>query len=448
MDMFNHMNEATHTDQLNIFRSWSTQRSQPNILVTKGMGSWFWDDQGNKYLDFSSQRVNLNLGHQHPKIINAIKRQADSLTSLAQIFSSEPRSQAAKMIADRTPGELNKILFTNSGTEAVENAVRMARIHTGRNKIFAMYRSYHGSTGGAISLTGDPRRWGSEPGVPGVVRFIGPYAYRSSFNASSEDEECERAINHLQELLMYEGPQNVAAIILEPVVGSNGVLVPPKRYLQHVRKICDSFDIVLICDEVMSGFGRCGEWFAVNRWSVVPDLITFAKGVNSGYVPLGGVAISSTISNTFLDTPYPGGGTYYGHPLACASAVGSIEALEEESIMSRVNLLSEELIRPTLEKICDAHSCVGEARGVGFLWALELVKDKSTKEMLVPFNAPSTESAPMKLLEKECLKRGVSVLTTANRLFICPPLNASEADITLGLAVIDEVLYIIDKLAK
>lgn len=435
-------------EQSHVFRSWSSQRSHASMMICGGEGSWFWDQNGNRYLDFSSQRINLNLGHQHPKLISAIKEQASKLTSLAQVFSSEARLRAAKLIADRTPGTLNKILFTNSGTEAVENAIRMARIHTGKSKIFSMYRSYHGATAGAISLTGDPRRWGSEPGIPGVVHFLGPYLYRSSFNSTSEQQECDFAIKHVEELLMYEGPENVAAIIIESVIGSNGVIVPPNGYLKKIREICDHHQIVLICDEVMSGFGRCGEWFAVDNWGVIPDLITFAKGVNSGYVPLGGVAISEEIAYTFLDKPFPGGGTYYGHPLACASAVASIEVFEEESILSKAKALGANLIGPKLKAIAEKHPCVGDARGIGCLWALELVKNKDSKEMLVPFNSPTEKSSPMKLLEKECLKHGVSVLTASNRLFVCPPLNSYDKDVAFGLEVIDESLLAIDKLTQ
>lgn len=445
MEQIDRTGEVYRDDRSHVFRSWSSQRGLSPLVVTGGSGSWFWDESGEKYLDFCSQRVNLNLGHQHAAITSAINRQAASLTTIAQTFASEPRSKAARLIAERAPGDLNKVFFTNSGTDAVEHAVRMARIHSGRQKIFAMHRSYHGSTGGSISLTGDPRRWGAEPGMPGVVRFFGPYLYRSSFYSTTEQEECDRAISHLEELLSYEGPQNVAAIILEPVVGSNGVLVPPDGYLVQVREICSRYGIVMICDEVMSGFGRCGEWFAVDRWKVVPDLITFAKGVNSGYVPLGGVIISDEVARTFWDRPFPGGGTYYGHPLACASAVASIEAFENESIVQRARDL-EEMIGGRLRKLEDKHICVGEVRGLGCLWALELVQDPETREMLVPFNASGPDVEPMKVLERECRRRGLWVLTTSNRLFVCPPLNTTVEDVNLGLDIIDDALDAIDLL--
>jgi len=412
--------------------------------VAGGSGSWFWDNAGRRYLDFSSQRVNLNLGHQHPRLVSAIKKQADVMTALSQIHASEPRSEAARLIAERVSGDLDKIFFTNSGTDAVEHAVRMARLHTSRHKVFTMHRSYHGATGGSITLTGDPRRWAVEPGLPGVVRFLGPYLYRSSFGAESEAEECKRSLDHLEEILTYEGPENVAAILLESIVGTNGILVPPDGYLAGIRKICDRHGIVMICDEVMTGFGRCGEWFAINRWKVIPDLITFAKGVNSGYVPLGGIAISRRIAETFADRPFPGGGTYFGHPLACATAVESIRIFEEDSILERVRRLGDEILGPSLRALADSHPSIGEVRGMGCFWVLELVKNCQTREMLVPFNAAGPDAIPMNEIEKACRDRGLWVLTHFNCLYVCPPLIISDEDARLGLSIIDEALTVAD----
>lgn len=302
-----HLRDVAADDRTHVFRSWEAQNGPDPMVVTRGEGVWFWDDRDRRYLDLSSQRVNLNLGHSHPRLVAAIEQQVRSLSTIGQIYATDVRSEAARLIAHRTPGDLNKIFFTNCGTDAVEHAVRMARVHTGRQKVFAMYRSYHGSTAGSLSLTGDSRRWAAEPGVPGTVHFIGPYRYRSSFGARTDAEECDRALAHLEELLGYEGPRNVAAILIETVVGSNGLLLPPPGYLAGVRALCDQYGIVMICDEVMSGFGRTGHWFAADRWDVVPDLITFAKGVNSGYVPLGGVAINERVAATFADRPFPGG---------------------------------------------------------------------------------------------------------------------------------------------
>ncbi|MEO9151449.1 MAG: aminotransferase class III-fold pyridoxal phosphate-dependent enzyme, partial [Lapillicoccus sp.] len=285
-------------DRDHVFHSWAVHGGVEPPPIARALGSRFWDLDGTGYLDFSSQLVNVNIGYQHPKLVAAIQEQAGRLATLGPNFAVDVRSEAARLIAERTPGDLDLIFFTTGGTEANENAIRMARVHTGRHKVFAAYRSYHGGTAGAMALTGDPRRWATEPGMPGVVRFWGPFPYRSAFHSSSPEEECQRALQHLRETLMVEGPHTVAAIILETVVGTNGIIVPPDGYLAGVRAICDEFGIVMISDEVMAGFGRCGEWFAVDHWGVTPDLLVFAKGINSGYVPLGGVAISPAIADT------------------------------------------------------------------------------------------------------------------------------------------------------
>ncbi len=340
-------------DRRHVFHSWSAQAHIDPMPIAGARGSYFWDYAGTRYLDFSSQLVNVNIGHQHPKLVAAIQEQAGRLCTVQPSFAKDVRSEAARMIAERAPGDLDVVFFTNGGAEANENAVRMARLHTGRHKVFAAYRSYHGATAGAIALTGDPRRWASEPGIAGVVRYWGPYLYRSAFHAQTEAEECERALSHLRDLIMVEGPQTVAAIMLETVVGTNGILVPPEGYLAGVREICDEFGIVMIADEVMAGFGRCGEWFAVDRWDVTPDLITFAKGVNSGYVPLGGVIMSQRIADTFADRPYPGGLTYSGHPLACASAVASMQIFEQEGILEHARSLGTDVIGPELQRLAE-----------------------------------------------------------------------------------------------
>src|SRR5499426_1386252 len=298
---------AYANDRQHVFHSWSAQGLiQPTVIVG-ARGAWMWDDKGNRWLDFASQLVNVHIGHQHPKLVAAIQEQAGRLCTIAPSFANDMRSEAARLITELAPGDLDMVFFTNGGTEAIENAVRLARGHTGRLKVLSAYRSYHGATGGSISLTGDPRRWGNEPGSPGMVKFWGPYPYRSAFHATTPAEECERALEHLGNVLMMEGPQTVAAIVLETVVGTNGILVPPDGYLQGVRRLCDQHGIVMVCDEVMAGFGRCGEWFAVDRWKVTPDLITFAKGSNSGYVPVGGVIMPQRIADTYKDRVYPGG---------------------------------------------------------------------------------------------------------------------------------------------
>jgi taurine--2-oxoglutarate transaminase len=434
-------------DRRHVFHSWSAQQLIDPLPVARAEGSCFWDMSGKRYLDFSSQLVNLNIGHQHPKVVAAIKEQAGQLATLAPGFANPVRAEAARLVAEVAPGDLEQVFFTNGGAEANENAVRMARVHTGRHKVLAAYRSYHGATAGAIALTGDPRRWGSEPAMPGVVRYWGPYAYRSAFHSSSDAEECERALAHLRDTIMVEGPQTIAAIVLETVVGTNGVLVPPDGYLAGVRALCDEHGIVMVADEVMAGFGRCGEWFGVDHWGVVPDLITFAKGVNSGYVPLGGVLISSAIAATFAERPYPGGLTYSGHPLASASAVAAINAMRDEGVIEHARTLGESVIGPFLADLAARHPSVGEVRGLGVFWAIELVRDRATREPLVPFNASGEAARPMAEFAAACKARGVWPFTHFNRTHIVPPCTISEDELREGLAVIDEALEVTDRYA-
>jgi len=436
--------DALANDRSHVFHSWSAQGMISPIVVAGAEGSWFWDEDGKRYLDFSSQLVNVNIGHQHPKLVAAIQEQAAQLCTIAPFHANDARSEAARLIAERAPGDLDMVFFTNGGAEAIENAVRMARLHTGRHKLLTTYRSYHGATGGAIQLTGDPRRWPSEPGIPGVVKFWGPYPYRSAFHSTTPQEETERALEHLRNVLMVEGAHTVAAILLEGVVGTNGILVPPPGYLEGVRKICDEMGIVLIADEVMSGFGRCGEWFAVDNWKVTPDLICFAKGVNSGYLPLGGVIISRRIAETFRERQFPGGLTYSGHPLACASAVASINIFEEEGIIDHARHLGRDVIGPELEKLKAKHPSIGDVRGIGVFWAIELVKDRSTREPLVPFNPAGEANAPMAELVNACKARNLWPFTHFNRIHVVPPLTTSDDEVRQGIAILDEVLELAD----
>jgi len=427
-------------DREHVFHSWSAQGLIDPLPIAGGEGSWFWDYDGNRYLDFSSQLVNLNLGFQHPKVVEAIRDQAALMCTVAPSFANDKRGEAARMIAEVAPGDLDVVFFTNGGAEATENAARLARLHTGRNKILATYRSYHGATAGAITMTGDPRRWPSEPGMAGVVHFFGPYPYRSSFNAATPQEESARALAHLEEVIQFEGPNTVAAIILETVVGTNGILVPPNGYLKGVRDICDRYGIIFIADEVMSGFGRCGEWFAVDHWNVVPDLITFAKGVNSGYVPLGGVVLSRTIADTFAQKPFPGGLTYSGHPLGCAAAVASIEVFKEEGLIEHARMLGAEVFGPELQSLKARHPSVGDVRGLGVFWAVELVKNRETREMLVPYNAGGEAAKPMNDVVSACKAKGLWPFAHFNRIHTVPPINISPEDAKQGLAILDEAL--------
>ena len=442
------MSDATSAayanDRAHVFHSWSAQKALNPLVIAGGEGSWIWDEGGSRYLDFSSQLMNVNIGHQHPKLVAAIKEQADRLCTIAPFHANEARSEAARLITEKAGGDLEMVFFTNGGAEATENATRMAKLHTGRHKVFAMYRSYHGATAGSISLTGDPRRWPSEPSLPGVVHFWGPYPYRSAFGATSPEQETERALQHLADTLMVEGPQTVAAIILEPVVGTNGILVPPPGYLAGVRELCDQYGILLIADEVMAGFGRCGEWFSIQHWDVKPDLICFAKGVNSGYVPLGGVVISRTVADTFADRPYPGGLTYSGHPLACASAVASIRIFEEEGLVERSRTMGDTVAGPALRELADRHPSIGDVRGLGLFWALELVRNRETREQLVPFNAAGEAAAPVAEVVAACRKQGLLVFAHFNRIHIVPPLVISEDDFAHGVTILDDALSLAD----
>ena len=433
-------------DRRHVFHSWSAQALIDPMPIASAEGSYFTDYEGRRYLDFSSQLVNANLGYSHPRMIAAITEYAARFTTLSPTFANDARSEAARMIAEIAPGSLNQVFFTNAGAEANENAFRLARLHTGRSKIMATYRSYHGGTHGSIAATGDPRRWGTEPmTMPGVVHFWGPYPYRSPFFSDSPEQESERALAHLRDTIMVEGAGTIAGIVLEPVVGTNGILVPPPGYLAGVRALCDEFGIVLISDEVMAGFGRCGEWFAIDHWGVVPDLITFAKGVNSGYVPLGGVIISDEIAATFAERPYPGGLTYSGHPLACATAVASIRIFTDEGILEHVRTLGEQVVGPELAKLAARHPSVGEVRGLGLFWALELVRDRATHEPLVPFNAGGAAAAPMNEFAAACKQSGLWPFTHFNRTHVVPPCTASAEELYEGLAILDSALDVADR---
>ena len=436
--------QAWLDDRAHVFHSWSIQGALNPVDIVGAEGCYMWDSTGRKYLDFSSQLVNVNIGHQHPKLVAAIQEQAAKMCTIAPSFANDARSEAARLITELAPGDMNMVFFTNGGAEAAENALRMARISTGRHKVLTTYRSYHGATAGAIALTGDPRRWANETGFSGAVKFWGPYPYRSAFHSANEREECERALQHLEDVIMVEGPHTIAMIALESVVGTNGILVPPDGYLQGVRDLCDRHGIVMMCDEVMAGFGRCGEWFAVDKWNVEPDLICFAKGVNSGYVPLGGVIIGPKIADFFKDKMFPGGLTYSGHPLACAAAVASIGIFKEERIVENARTIGETVIGPELEKIKAKHPSVGDVRGLGVFWAIELVRNRETREPLVPFNASGPAAKPMLDLANACKERNLWPFTHFNRMHVVPPCTITADEAREGLAIIDDVLSIAD----
>ncbi|WP_347307448.1 aspartate aminotransferase family protein [Corynebacterium sp. SA-MJD20WY100] len=428
----------------NVFHSWSAQDLIDPLDVVSGEGATFTDREGNDYLDFSAQLVNLALGHSNQRLIQAIKDQADKLATIQPGFKNDTRAELASRIVASVGDTFGSVFFTNGGADANENAVRMARGYTGRRKVMSLYRSYHGATSTAISLTGDPRRWSNEPSDSSVVHVFGPYLYRSAFWAETEEQECERALAHLEDQIILEGADTIAAIILETVVGTNGILVPPRGFLPGVRKLCDKYGIVYIADEVMAGFGRTGELFAFQNFDVTPDLVTFAKGVNSGYVPLGGVIISKEIQKTWSTKAYNGGLTYSGHPLACAPGVETFKIFEEEKIPERVKKLGEEIVKPRLEAWKEKYSIVGDIRGLGLFWAIELVKDKETREPLVPFNASGEEAAPMNQFISYCKSHGVWPFTHFNGVHVAPPLIISEEDLIRGLDVYEAAIAELD----
>jgi taurine--2-oxoglutarate transaminase len=435
--------DATDLDEL-VFHPWVAQGPREVPTFVSGSGSHLVDGDGRRYLDFGSQLVFTNLGHQHPRVVAAIKQQADRLCTLAPGYASDVRGEAARLIVEVAPDGLGHVLFTTGGTEAIEHAVRMARLHNGRPKVLAAYRSYHGSTTTSIHLTGDPRRWASDTGAAGVVHFFGPFLYRSPFGATTPEEECERALAHLEQVILLEGPSTISALVLEPVTGSSGVIVPPAGYLRGVRDLCTRHDIAFIADEVLVGFGRTGAWFAVDHDGASPDLLVFAKGVNSGYVPLGGVLVGDPIYETFTKRPYPAGMTYSGHPLACAAAVGAIETMHDEHTVAAAARLGTDILAPALAKLADRHPCVGDVRGTGGLWTVELVRDRETKEPLVPVGASGQANAPMTAVLKACLERGLVPLILGNRIHVAPPLNVSDGDAADGLAILDEALAAAD----
>jgi taurine--2-oxoglutarate transaminase len=433
--------KVTADDRAHVFHSWSAQGNLAPLTVARAQGSYVWSHDGTRYLDLSSQLVNTNIGHQHPRVVAAIQQQAAELTTIAPQHAIEVRNEAARLISERTPDGMNRVFFTNGGADAIENAIRMARLHTGRRKVLSFYRSYHGNTGAAIVATGDTRRWPNEF-AEGHVHFFGPYLYRSSFWATTEEEECERALQHLEQVITFEGPGTIAAIVIESIVGTAGVLVPPPGYLEGVRRLCDEHGIVWIADEVMAGFGRAGEWFAFQNWSAEPDLIAFAKGVNSGYVPVGGVAISDQIAATFDDRVFPGGLTYSGHPLAMASIVATLEAMRDEGIVENARTIGQTVLGPGLRALAEQHPVIGEVRGLGVFWALDLVTDRATRAPLAPYGGSSEAMAELGRAAKQA---GFLPFINHHRLHVVPPCTISEAEAKEALGLLDEALGAVDR---
>jgi taurine--2-oxoglutarate transaminase len=432
--------EVYDLDRAHVFHSWSAQGAITPLPIAAAEGCYFWDFEGNRYLDFSSQLVNINIGHQHPKVVAAIAEQAQRLATIAPQHANDVRGEAAKRIVDLAGDRHRMVFFTNGGADAVENAIRMARIHTHKHKVLSFYRSYHGNTGASIQATGDPRRWPNEYASQ-HVHFFGPFPYRSPFWSDSPEQETERALEHLEQVIMFEGPGTIGAILMESVVGTAGILVPPPGYLEGVRALCDKYEIVWIADEVMSGFGRTGAWFAWQNWAAEPDLITFAKGSNSGYIPVGGVVISGDIADTFRDRIFPGGLTYSGHPIAAASIVASIDAMKDEKIVENAARIGRDVLGPGLAELADKHPVIGEVRGLGVFWALDLVKNRATKEPLAPYGG---SSPAMNQFMAECRARGLMPFMNFNRTHVVPPCIVTDAEAKDGLAILDEVFDLID----
>ncbi|WP_313488330.1 aspartate aminotransferase family protein [Pseudescherichia sp.] len=431
--------DVRQLDRSYVFHSWSTQGNLNPLVIAGAEGCELWDYDGNSWLDFSSQLVNVNIGYQHPRVLAAMKAQLESLVTIAPATANLMRGEAAKRIVELAPEGFSKVFFTNAGADANENAIRMARLYTGRDKIFSAYRSYHGNTGSAIAATGDWRRVPNEYSR-GHVHFFNPYLYRSEFNATTEEEECERALAHLRRMIEVEGPSAIAAILLESIPGTAGILVPPKGYMQGVRALADEFGIILILDEVMAGFGRTGRWFGFEHDGIVPDLITFAKGVNSGYVPAGGVLISEPISRYFDDHFFAGGLTYSGHPLAMAAIVATLDAMKEERVVENAAATGDGVLQPGLLALAEKHALIGHVRGRGLFQAIELVTDRQRKTPVA--------AADMGAIKQALIDGGLLPFVVENRIHVVPPCTISAEQIQQGLAIFDRVLEQFSGLVK
>jgi taurine---2-oxoglutarate transaminase len=415
---------------------WSAQSAVDPIPVARAKGIYFWTPEGKRFIDFNSQLMCVNIGHGDERVIRAIREQASTLAYANPFMATEVRARLSVKLAQITPGDIDAFFFTNGGAEANENAIRIARLFTGRHKIAARYRSYHGGTAGSLTLTGDPRRWAAEPGIPGVIRI--PDFYHGIQQGSDTTEE---VLTRTEEILQLEGPQTVAAIIVEPVVGTNGILVPPEGYMQGLRKLCDAHGILLIADEVMAGFGRTGEWFSVDHWQVIPDLLTMAKGLTSAYVQLGAVGMRRHIAEHFEKNVFYGGLTYNSHPLACAAALATIAVYEEDRLIENSRHMGA-VMRGMLEDLERRHRSVGATRNIGLFGIVELVRNAETREPMAPFNGTSPE---MQALGKFFRQEGLYTFVRWNTFFTNPPLCITEAELRKGFAIIDKGLEITDR---
>ena len=434
--------EIIRINREHVFFSWSVQSQVKPISAVRSKGLYFWDADGKRYLDFSSQLMNVNIGHGNARVIAAVQEQVERLAYVYPGIATEPKGRLGQLLAEITPGDLHKTLFSLGGAEANENAIKFARLYTGRHKFIARYRSYHGATAGAMALSGDPRRLPVEPLIPGVIHVMDPYCYRCPFGWTLET--CHReCISHVEQVINFEGPENVAALVLEGVTGTSGLIIPPDDYWPRMREICDRYDILLVDDEVMSGFGRTGEWFAVDHWGVVPDMMTLAKGLTSGYVPLGAVIVSRAIAEGFEDRPLPMGLTYSGHPLSTAAGVATIEVYRQEKLIENARAMGD-LLKQGLKDLKAKHPSVGDVRCLGLFSVIELVKDRETKEPMAPWNAKPHELGVMSLVPAALRERGMHTFTKWNWIFAVPPLNITQTELNEGLSILDEVLDITD----
>ena len=418
------------------FFEWSAQAAVDPIPVARAKGIYFWTPEGKRFIDFNSQLMCVNIGHGDPRVIKAIQDQAATLPYANPFMATEPRARLGEKLASIAPGDIDVFFFTNGGAESNENAIKLARAVTGRHKILARYRSYHGGTAGSITLTGDPRRWASEPGLPGVVHVLDPYhGIERGWDSAAE------ALSMLEEIIQLENPQSIAAFILEPVTGTNGILVPPDGYLQGVREICTKHGILMICDEVMSGFGRTGEWFAVNHWNVVPDILTMAKGLTSAYVQLGAVGMRQHVADHFKEKVFYGGLTYNSHTLACAAALATIQVYEDDKLLENARRMGA-LMKTLSADLQARHPSVGVVRSIGLFGIFELVRDRAKRQPLAPFNGTSDE---MKALGRFFREQGLYTFVRWNTFFTNPPLCITEAEMREAFALIDKGLAITDK---
>jgi taurine--2-oxoglutarate transaminase len=415
---------------------WSAQSAADPIPVARAKGIYFWTPEGKRFIDFNSQLMCVNIGHGDERVVRAIQQQAATLPYANPFMATEPRARLGAKLAQIAPGDIDVFFFTNGGADANENAIRLARLATGRHKIAARYRSYHGGTAGSLSLTGDPRRWASEPGIPGVVRI--PDFYHGIQRGFDTAEE---VLTQTEEVLQMEGPHTIAAIIVEPVTGTNGILIPPDGYMQGLRKLCDQHGILLIVDEVMSGFGRTGEWFAINHWNVVPDLISMAKGLTSAYVQLGAVGMRRSIADHFQKNVFFGGLTYNSHTLACAAALATLDVYESDGLLENARRMGR-VMRAHLEELERRHPSVGATRNIGLFGIVELVRNRATREPLAPFNGTSPE---MQALNKFFREAGLYTFVRWNTFFTNPPLCITEAEMKEAFAIIDRGLEITDR---